>query len=157
MTPDRFETLRPMLLAGLRSWYTFAEGPVQIPLDWKRFVARLPLAGQVGETTYGATCEADMAEERFEYMCAVEVKTFDGLRPDVGRMRVPEATYAVFVHEGPVSGIRDTIMAGHQWLATNGEWKDGGTPNFERYGPGFDPVSETGDITLWLPVVSADG
>ena len=27
MIPDRFETLPPMLLAGLRRWYTFAEGP----------------------------------------------------------------------------------------------------------------------------------
>ena len=155
MTPDRFETLPPMLLAGLRRWYAFAEGPVQISLDWQRFVARLPLAGQVGEVTYGATCDADMANERFEYMCAVEVESFDDLRPDVGRMRVPEATYAVFVHEGPVSGIRETIMAGHRWLASNGEWKDGHTPNFERYGADYAPATGTSDITLWLPVVSA--
>ena len=157
MTPDRFETLPPMLVAGLRRWYTFAEAPEVISQDWKRFGARLPLPGQVGEVTYGATCDADMANERFEYMCAVEVDDFDGLRPDVGRMRVPEATYAVFVHEGPVSNIRQTIMAGHRWLATNGEWKDGGTPNFERYGPEYDPVSESGGVTLWLPVVSAAG
>jgi len=157
MTPDRFETLPPMLLAGLRGWYGFAEGPVQIPLDWKRFVARLPLAGQVGEVTYGATCDADMAEERFEYMCAVEVTSFDDLRQDIGRMRVPEATYAVFVHEGPVSGIRETIMGGHRWLASNGEWKDGGTPTFERYGADYDPVRGANDITLWLPMVSAAG
>lgn len=155
MTPDRFETHRPMLLAGLRRWHGFAEGPLQIPLDWKRFVARLPLAGQVGDVTYGATCDADMANERFEYMCAVEVEDFEPLRPDVGRMRVPEATYAVFVHEGPVSSIRETIMDGHEWLASNGEWKDGGTPNFERYGPGYDPVAGQGDTTLWLPVARA--
>ena len=157
MIPHRFETLPPMLLAGLRRWYGFVEAPIQIPLDWKRFVARLPLAGQVGDLTYGATCDADMAEERFEYMCAVEVETFDGLRPDVGRMRVPEATYAVFVHEGPVSGIRQTIAGGHGRLASNGEWKDGGTPTFERYGSDFDPAGGTGDITLWLPVISAGG
>ncbi len=146
-----------MLLAGLRRWYGFAEAPDQIPLDWQRFVARLPLAGQIGDVTYGATCDADTANGRFEYMSAVEVATFDGLRPDVGRMRVPEATYAVFVHQGPVSGIRQTIMGAHGWLASNGEWKDGGTPNFERYGAYYDPVTGTSDITLWLPVVSVAG
>lgn len=146
-----------MLLAGLRRWYGFAEASLQIPLDWKRFVARLPLDSQVSEVTFGATCAADMGNERFEYMCAVEVETFGGLRPDVGRMRVPEATYAVFVHEGPVSDIRRTVVASHSWLATNGEWMDGGTPTFERYGAEFDLASGTGDITLWLPVISAAG
>lgn len=154
MTPARFETHRPMLLAGLRRWYGFAEGPVQIPLDWQRFVARLPLPGQVGETAYGAACQADAAGGRFEYMCCVEVRDFDGLRPDVGRMKVTEAHYAVFVHEGRVSAIRDTIMAAHAWLASNGEWKDGETPNFERYGPGYNPATGVSDTEIWLPVVA---
>lgn len=152
MTPARFETHRPFLLAGLRRWYAFADGPIEIPNDWKRFVARLPLPGQIGDVTYGATCQADIPGARFEYMASVEVRDFNGLRPDVGRMRVPEAHYAIFVHEGPTSGIRDTIMGAHRWLATNGEWKDGGTPNFERYGPGYDPATEAGDTEIWLPV-----
>ncbi len=155
MTPSRFETHRLMLLAGLRRWYSFSEGPVLIPQDWKRFVARLPLPGQVGNITYGATCDVDTTGGRFEYMAAAEVRDFEALRPDVGRMRVPEAHYAVFVHEGPVAGIHDTIMAAHDWLTSNGEWKDGGTPNFERYGPDYDPLTDMGDTELWLPVLPA--
>jgi hypothetical protein len=68
MTPSRFETGRPLLLAGLRRWYAFSDGPDQIPLAWKDFVARLPLPGQIGGRTYGATCQTDMAGERFEYL-----------------------------------------------------------------------------------------
>ncbi|QTC90026.1 GyrI-like domain-containing protein [Brevundimonas goettingensis] len=152
MTPSRFETGRPMLLAGLRRWYAFSEGPTQIPLDWKAFVTRLPLPRQVGGRTYGATCQADMEGQRFEYMCAAEVETFDGLPDDLGRMTVPEAHYAVFVHAAPIWTIRDTITAGFAWLASNGEWKDAGTPNFERYGPGFDAKTGMGDTELWFPV-----
>lgn len=153
--PARFETHRPMLLAGLRRWYAFADGPVQIPQNWKRFVARLPLASQVNDVTYGATCDADMAGGRFEYMCAVEVEGFDDLRPDVGRMKVPEATYAVFPHHGPISNIRHTITAAYDWLKTNGEWKDGQTPAFERYSADYDSAAGIGETEMWLPVVPA--
>lgn len=107
MTPSRFETGRPLLLAGLRRWYAFSDGPDQIPLAWKDFVARLPLPGQIGGRTYGATCQTDMAGERFEYLCAAEVESFDGLPDDLGRLQVPEAHYAVFVHDAPVWKIRD--------------------------------------------------
>lgn len=152
--PDRFEIHRPMLLAGFRRTYSFADAPVEIPADWGRFAAGLPLPGQVGDVTYGATCDADMAAGTFEYMASVEVEAFDGIDASLGRMSVPEAEYAVFIHQGPLTGIRNTIDRAYTWLATNGGWKDGGTPPFERYGPEFDP--ETGaDIEMWLPVAKA--
>lgn len=149
--PSRFETGRPMLLAGLRRHYGFDEGPVEIPAEWKRFVALLPLPGQVGWVTYGAMCGTDLEAKRFEYICAVEVESFDGLPDGLGRMRVPEAYYAVFVHEGPVSGIRQTWNAIHEWLPASG-CSPASTPDFERYGPGFDPVAGQGDTEIWVPV-----
>ena len=156
MIPSRFETGRPMLLAGLRRWYGFSEGPTQIPIVWNQFVTRLPLPGQIGGgITYGATCQTDMAGQRFEYMCAAEVETFEGLPDDLGRMRVPEAHYAVFVHAAPVSTIRDTILASQAWLTSNGAWKDAGTPDFERYGPRYDAATGMGDTEIWLPISEA--
>jgi AraC family transcriptional regulator len=152
--PDRFEDHRPMLLAGLRRTYRFSEAPLAIPAAWETFGAGLPLPGQVGATTYGAGCDADMAAGTFEYMCAVEVETFDALDPDVGRMKVPAARYAVFVHRGPIMDIVATIDAAHGWLDANGEWKDGETPTFERYGPAFDPATGA-DTEIWLPVIPA--
>jgi AraC family transcriptional regulator len=152
MTPSRFETGRPMLLAGLRRWYAFSEGPTEIPVVWNEFVTRLPLPGQVGGMTYGATCQADMPGERFEYMCAAEVESFDALPDDLGRLRVPEAYYAVFTHDAPVWKIRETIMGSQAWLGSNGEWKDAETPGFERYGPRFDAATGMGDTEIWVPV-----
>lgn len=152
MIPSRFETGRPMLLAGLRRWYGFADAPAEIPAVWKDFAGRLPLPGQVDGRTYGAMCQTDTAGQGFEYMCAAEVETFDDLPDDLGRMRVPEAHYAVFVHDAPVWTIRDTIEAGHAWLASNGEWKDAGTPDFERYGPRFDAATGMGETEIWFPV-----
>ncbi len=144
-----------MLLGGLRRWYAFSEGPTEIPIVWKTFAARLPLPSQIDGRTYGAMCAADMAGERFEYMCAAEVATFDGLPIDLGRMRVPEAHYAVFGHEGPVWSVRETITAAHSWLSSNGTWTDAGTPEFERYGPRFNPETGLGDTEIWFPVTLA--
>lgn len=153
-TPDRFEDHRPMLLAGLRRTYAFHAAPVAIPEAWETFTRTLPLPGQVGSTTYSAVCGADMAGATFEYMCAVEVETFVGLDAGSGRMKVPAASYAVFVHHGPLAAIRQTIEASHHWLDVNGAWVDGHTPTFERYGPAFDAAAGT-DIEIWLPIVAA--
>ena len=143
-----------MLLTGDRRRYGFAEGPEKIPGDWDRFVQRLPLPGQIGVTTYGVTCGADMAAGTFKYMPAVEVESFDGLDPDLGRVRAPEAHYAVFVHTGPIWEIRHTIQAAYGWLGSNGTWKDAETVAFERYGPEYDP--QTGrDVEVWLPVAKS--
>ena len=149
--PDRFETHRSMLLAGPRRVYAFAEGPSLIPAAWRAFGGEWPLPGQVGHASYGVTCGADMAAGAFEYMPAVEVETFETLDDRWGRVRLPEAHYAVFAHAGPIGGIRDTIMAAFGWLNDNGEWRDGQTPNFERYAA--DWSAETGDgVEIWLPV-----
>lgn len=151
--PDRFESLPAFLLAGLRRPYGFDDAPTGIPAAWAEFGAALPLPGQVGAVTYGAVCSADMAHQSFEYMCAAEVETFDGLDARWGRMRVPDAHYAVFVHSGPIHGIRQTIAAAHGWLQDNGDWLDGETPEFERYGPDFDPAG--GGVEMWVPVKRA--
>lgn len=141
-----------MLFAGVRQTIRFEEASETIPRVWAGFSAAPPLPGRLGETAYGALCGADMAGGTFEYICAKEVESFDGLPAEVGRMRVPAARYAVFVHHGPTDGIRETIEAAYGWLAANSDWQDGGTPSFERYGPGFDPATGAG-TEVWAPVV----
>lgn len=143
-----------MLLAGLRRHYGFEESVTLIPEDWKRFVAMLPLPDQTGDSAYGAMCGTDLQARRFEYICAVEVTTLENVREGLGRMRVPEALYAVFKHEGPVSDIRRTWNGVHEWLPKSG-WTPSPTPDFERYGPAFDPEIGMGDIEIWVPVTQS--
>ena len=142
-----------MLLAGLRVHHAFAESPTTIPPQWAQFERLLPLPGQVGATTYGAMCGTDHAAQRFEYMTAVEVERFEELPPGIGKMRVPAAHYAVFSHRGHVSELRGVWEAiWSRWVPTCG-YKPAPTPDFERYGEGFDPVTKTGDMEIWFPVV----
>jgi AraC family transcriptional regulator len=153
--PDRFETGRPMLLAGLRRWHGYADSVAGIPAQWAEFTRLRPLPGEVAPVTYGVMCAHDPVALRFEYMCAVEVEQFENLPEISGRMRVPEARYAVFVHPGDVTTIRDTFRAVHEKWTPRSGYRNAGTPDFERYGPGFDPDAGVGDIEIWQAVVPA--
>ncbi len=148
----RFENGHAMLMAGLRIHHGYDEAATAIPAQWARFARLLPLPGQVGRQDYGVMCGGDVAARRFEYMTAAEVERFDGLPQELDRMKIPEAHYAVFTHVGHVSELRRTWAAVHEWLPTSG-WKSAASPDFERYGPGFDPVTGLGDMEIWLPVV----
>ncbi|MCU0656556.1 MAG: GyrI-like domain-containing protein [Polyangiaceae bacterium] len=147
MISPRWEELPAMLLAGLRRHHEMATAPALIPRQWEAFNAT-PLRA-TASVSYGVTCAFDGAARRMEYLCAVEVPSFDGLPDGTGRMRVPPARYAVFDVHGPASSIPAAWAQAMQWEATNGEWKDAHTPAFERY--------EGAACSLWFPVVKRAG
>ena len=74
----RFEEGRAMLFAGLRREHSFTDAIRSIPEQWRQFQELGVIPGQIGETTYGAVCASSLDRQVFEYMCAVEVKDFDG-------------------------------------------------------------------------------
>jgi len=141
-----------MLLAGLRRKHTFAGMAKGIPQQWDDFLKLDKVPGQVGTTSYGAICGGDPQAQTMEYMCAVEVASFDALPKDVGRMRVPAVRYAVFVHTGNVATIQDT------WRQILSDWLPGSgvqsaqTPDFEVYDERFDGVTGEGVVEIWLGV-----
>jgi predicted transcriptional regulator YdeE len=82
-------------LASLRRFHTFADAPRDIPVQWAEF-NQLPIPGlHATKIFYGATCQTDLPNQRFEYMCSFEVSDLSIAPPD-GRMIVPAAHYAVF-------------------------------------------------------------
>jgi predicted transcriptional regulator YdeE len=150
--PIRYEHGRPMLFAGIRRKHAFASMGEGIPRQWDDFVKLGELPGQIGTNGYGAICGADPKAQTMEYMCAYEVQSFDAVPKDLGRLRVPAARYAVFLHEGNVATIQDTwkqIFA--IWLPTSG-MQSNETPDFEVYGERFDGVSGEGGVEIWVGV-----
>jgi predicted transcriptional regulator YdeE len=141
-----------MLLAGIRRKHSFASMGNGIPKQWDDFVKLGKLPGQVGPTAYGAICGGDPKTQTMEYMCAVEVKSFDEVPKDIGRMRVPAARYAVFLHEGNVATIQDTWKHIFSvWLPRSG-MQSNETPDFEVYGERFDGETGEGGVEIWLAV-----
>jgi AraC family transcriptional regulator len=98
-------------------------------------------------------------EAGFEYITGVEVSSFEKVPAKLRRLEVPAQRYAVFVHDGHVSGIRDTMYTIKKgWLpklmvAGRTGAERGVQPDFfERYGKDFDPKTATGKIELWVPL-----
>ena len=152
----RFESLGPLLIAGLQAHYTF-ETLDDIPKQWERFVPQIEsVKGRVGEADYGL-CLNMSAGDGFDYVTGVQVSHLANLPAGWVSVPIPGQSYAIFSHCGHVSTIRDTAGAiWQQWLPKSGRQPaqtSHGEPNLiERYGPKFDPNTGTGDIELWLPI-----
>jgi AraC family transcriptional regulator len=151
LQPPRFETSKPLLVAGIGERYNHESG-AGIPGQWQRFqqaVANIP--GRVGQVAYGVCCNGDDAGN-FDYIAGVEVSDFSDLPREFSRVRVPEAKYAVFTHRDHISTIRRTINTiWNHWLPASG-LKAADAPSFERYDGNFDPLTGNGGLEIWVPV-----
>jgi AraC family transcriptional regulator len=151
LSAPRFETSKPLLIAGLGERYTWESGAA-IPGQWQRFhqsVANLP--GRIGQVAYGVCCNGDDAGN-FDYIAGVELPDFSGLPREFSRVRIPAQKYAVFAHGDHISTIRRTINTiWNQWLPASG-LKAADAPTFERYDANFDPLSGNGGFEIWIPV-----
>ena len=149
--PARFEARAAFLLAGLRREHALDDAGATIAAQWRDFHALAEVAGLDVTVTYGASCASDVATNRLEYLTGVELPSFDGLAEIMGRMRVPAAHYAVFVHAGEQATVGATWHAAvHEWLPAS-SWHDAGTPDFVVHHA--DEATGAVRTELWLPVV----
>jgi len=151
LSPPRFESLKPLLVAGLCERYN-RESSKAIPAQWQRFhpyIGNIP--GQIGSTAYGVCFNSD-EEGNFDYIAGIEVTDFSRLPAELARVRIPAQTYAVFSHRDHVSTIRRTIMTiWNKWLPES-DLEVADAPDFERYGEDFDPVTGNGGLEIWIPI-----
>jgi AraC family transcriptional regulator len=151
LAPPRFETKKPLLLAGLNARYN-QQTIAGIPSQWERlhpYLAHLPK--KVDETAYGACYNTD-EEGNFDYLAGIEVRDFSDLPEEFATLRVPAQRYAVFRQSEHISSIRRTFSAiWSQWLPESGH-KPADAPVLERYGPEFNPVNGTGGFEIWVPI-----
>ena len=138
LTPT-FRDHSSLRLAGLRRFHTFADGPREIPTQWAEF-NQLPIPGlHATKIFYGVTCQTDLPNQRFEYMCAFEISDLSIASPN-GRMLVPAARYAVFTDPKGLATLHNTWQyIWKQWLPASGV-KTAPTPDFERHDERFNPL-----------------
>jgi AraC family transcriptional regulator len=148
----RFETSKPLLIAGIAERRTHENSGAGIPNLWHQFhqsVDHLP--ARIGKVAYGVCCNGDDAGN-FDYVAGVEVADFSDLPREFSRVRIPEQKYAVFTHSEHISTIRRTVGAiWNQWLPQSG-LKVADAPSFERYDEKFDPATGNGGLEFWVPV-----
>jgi AraC family transcriptional regulator len=155
--PLRFEDFRPLRIAGLKQRLN-SENMKAIPELWQRFIPHFgELPGQVGNIAYGLCSHLEMSPFSFDYLAGVEVSGDSKLPEGFRQVDIPALRYAVFPHHDHVSKISQTVDAiWHRWLPSSGyppiEANSGVPYMFERYGEGFNPQTETGDIEIWIPL-----
>jgi AraC family transcriptional regulator len=151
LQPPRFETGKPLLVAGIGERYTWESGAA-IPGQWQRFRHKVDeIPDRVGKVAYGVCCNGDDSGN-FDYIAGVEVPDFSGLPREFSRVRIPEARYAVFSHKDHISTIRRTVNTiWNHWLPASG-LKAADAPGFERYDENFDPLTGNGGLEIWVPV-----
>jgi AraC family transcriptional regulator len=151
LAPPRFETIKPLLLAGLVARYN-QQTSAGIPSQWERLHPYLgDLPKRVDEAAYGACYNTD-EEGNFDYIAGVEVRDFSDVPEKFATLRVPAHRYAVFRQSEHISAIRRTFSAiWSKWLPECGH-KPADAPVLERYGPEFNSVNGTGGFEIWIPI-----
>jgi len=147
----RFETSKPLLIAGISERCTHENGGAGIPNQWQRFNQKVDdIPDRIGKVAYGVCCNGD--DSGFDYIAGVEVADFSDLPREFARVRIPEQKYAVFTHSEHISTIRRTINTiWNHWLPVSG-MKAADAPSFERYDENFDPATGNGGLEIWIPV-----
>src|SRR4051812_15975518 len=151
LMPPRFETGKPLLVAGVGERYTWQSGAA-IPGQWQRFRQKVDeIPDRVGKVAYGVCCNGDDSGN-FDYIAGVEVADFSDLPREFSRVRIPEQRYAVFSHKDHISTIRRTVNTiWNHWLPAS-DLKAADAPSFERYDENFDPLTGNGGLEIWVPI-----
>ncbi len=145
----RIEHSNEMFLIGLRQTHAFASLATEIPKQWVAFKTAFEFARK-NAVTYGVICGVGQA--RMDYMCAVEVPSFDTAPANAGKLIVPPQKYAVFVHEGHIAEIGASWDAIIHQLMPALKLEDANTPSFERYDHRYDAMSGNGVVEIWCPI-----
>ena len=126
-----------------------------IPLLWPKLIERLPLAGQLGDVTYGVGWPTEGVEGCFNYMAAVAIAPDAPAPEGLETKLIPEQSYLVFRLETDSSDLHTQMQAAHRQIwgerAPNSGFKLANAPDLEVYPPGFQP-NRPSRIEWWIPV-----
>lgn len=142
-----------MCFAGIKIAVT-ERAAEEIPALWQAFMAQNPLHYMQGDSEYGLCIQGVSGTE---YMAAVPVLNTDAVPQQWDTITMPASSFAVFPHPEPVWRIRETIDAIFTPGALEFQHQPANRIAFlESYSPEFDPISGTGGISIWVPVVKTE-
>jgi AraC family transcriptional regulator len=151
----RFVGLERSFLHGLSKDSTAGEviGPL-----WDEFCCRAEEAPhRIGEAMYGVIYGRPEPERKhpdeLQYIAGVQVSQV-GKRPSgmVSRT-VPAATYATFIHRGPIDKISETVREIYRvWLPQSG-YEHAQIADIELYDSRFDCESDASEMEYWISVI----
>ena len=150
--PSRHIDVGTLRIAGLRRRYPKLEAMRWIGKQWDDFNTALrEFESPTSAVAYGVCLEGECDDE-IQYLAGIEVDSDFVLPSHFSEVILSPQQYAVFAHDGPASSLPQTwSRIRHSWLPRS-SYGLVDAPDLERYGPGFDPVTCSGDIQIWVPV-----
>jgi AraC family transcriptional regulator len=122
---------------------------------WGKFFARCgELQGvRAPDVSFGVMADYDEATEEFDYIAGVEVASGENLPQGFVATRFRPSEWAVFTTTLPDMGQAYGFIYG-AWLPESG-YQHGPAPEFELYGPTFDPSKPESPVDIYIPIVKA--
>ncbi len=146
----RIEKREATLIAGFAERMNY-ENVATIPRLWQKLAPHIGnIKNEILGPAYGVKLNPD--NDGFEYLAGVRVSSFDGLPGEMRTTRLPIATYAVFVHRGDISAIRNTLHAIWDHYLPQSGLKLADSPEFESYGPQFNTITGDGEVEIYIPI-----
>ena len=152
LKPPRFETSKPLLVAGIAERCTHENEGAGIPNLWNQFHQKVDgTPARIGNVAYGV-CWNYRPGQGFDYLSGVEVKHATKLSTEFTAVDLDAREYAVFTHRDHVSTIGNTLdKIWHSWAPQSG-LNPADKPSFERYGEEFNPQTGMGGMEIWIPL-----
>ncbi|MDB6095243.1 MAG: rob [Verrucomicrobia bacterium] len=127
------------------------------PLYQQLFARKAEMPPPLDRFSYGA-CRSLPPSERnredeLEYMAGISVAPQANAPTGMGKWTVPAASYAHFIHRGPISQLTETISYAHaSWLPRSGFQSPNGACEIERYDDRFKDGGEDSEMDYLLPI-----
>ena len=155
LTQDPAPVLKPALRVAGPTQVFGVDNKSGIPLLWPKLVERLPLPGQLGETTYGVGWAAAGVEGCFNYMAAVAVAADTPPPEGMIAKDIAARTYLIFRLETGETDLHEQMQAALRQIwgerVPQSGYKLANAPDLEVYPPGFQP-GRPSRIEWWIPV-----
>jgi AraC family transcriptional regulator len=103
------------------------------------------------EEAFGVLFDFDDGTGSFTYLAGVEPSDETDVPASLDRVEVPGGTYAVFTARlDEVGAVMDLVY--DEWFPSVA-YERGTGPEFEYYGPEFDPTDPDATLDVYVPVV----
>ncbi len=126
---------------------------------WERFCDRdREVSNRIGTESYGIIFERPKESRKhpheLEYIAGVRVSVAATIPDGMLCFTIPAATFAVFVHKGPIKNIGTTAQRIYRvWLPSSGYVRSGPV-DVELYDQRFCVDGAESEMEYWVPVVA---
>ncbi|HZN32885.1 MAG TPA: GyrI-like domain-containing protein [Pirellulaceae bacterium] len=152
----------PLTVVGMERSFIHSQSPDANNLQvlgelWREFPPRArEIPNRVGHAMYGVIYERPPAERKhrheLQYIAGVAVSAGDHIPAGLVARTIPGATFAVFLHRGPINQIAATVREIYrEWLPAS-PYQHAGIADIELYDDRFCADGPDSEMEYWISI-----